>query len=165
MERDTQVTIVPYAVSDKTGEQVFFEDSADFAMGTLSPKWEAQKAKTNIAKRKQTTVATITIDQLIEEYGVPDYVKIDVEGSEWQVIKGLSQPVRLLSFEAILPLFWEETMACLNRLSGLSSTALFNYSVNDVMIFPIFTDRETLLQHLSSEKQTIDIFCQMIDNQ
>jgi FkbM family methyltransferase len=33
-----------------------------------------------------------TLDELIREYGVPDFCKIDVEGYEFGVIQGLSRP-------------------------------------------------------------------------
>jgi FkbM family methyltransferase len=40
-----------------------------------------------------------TLDQLIADHGVPEFVKIDVEGYELQVLQGLSQRVPALSFE------------------------------------------------------------------
>lgn len=44
-------------------------------------------------------VLVITLDSLILDYGLPDFVKIDVEGYEPEVVRGLSQPVRSLCFE------------------------------------------------------------------
>jgi len=40
-------------------------------------------------------------DELIDRYGVPGFCKIDVEGWEAEVLAGLSQPVRGLSFEFV----------------------------------------------------------------
>ena len=45
-------------------------------------------------------VEVVTMDQLIEEYGVPVFAKIDVEGFELEVLNGLSRPLQALSFEA-----------------------------------------------------------------
>ena len=46
-------------------------------------------------------VDVITLDAAIEEYGKPDYVKIDVEGYEYNVIKGLTKCLEhtIFSFE------------------------------------------------------------------
>jgi FkbM family methyltransferase len=40
-----------------------------------------------------------TMDTLISLYGKPDYCKIDVEGFEINVLKGLNIPLNLVSFE------------------------------------------------------------------
>jgi hypothetical protein len=39
------------------------------------------------------------LDELIREYGVPDFCKIDVEGYEFGVIQGLSRPIPALALE------------------------------------------------------------------
>lgn len=44
-------------------------------------------------------VRTVSLDGLIAAYGVPAFVKIDVEGAEADVLAGLSTPVPALSFE------------------------------------------------------------------
>jgi FkbM family methyltransferase len=45
------------------------------------------------------TVPVTTLDMAIARYGKPDYCKIDVEGYELNVLKGLSQAIPLISFE------------------------------------------------------------------
>ncbi|UOM36422.1 FkbM family methyltransferase [Acuticoccus sp. I52.16.1] len=48
---------------------------------------------------ESATVPLTTLDALIARYGVPDTIKIDVEGLEDQVLAGLSHRVATLSFE------------------------------------------------------------------
>ena len=45
------------------------------------------------------SATTITLDTLALKYGVPDLIKIDVEGAEWQVFKGLSSKMGTIAFE------------------------------------------------------------------
>ncbi len=69
---------------------------------------------------KTQTVRVVTLDSLIAQYGVPAYIKIDVEGFELEVLSGLSQPVALLSVE-YLPGFRELTLGVLERLEQLGT--------------------------------------------
>lgn len=48
---------------------------------------------------KKIVVTSTNLDNLIEVYGVPDIIKIDVEGYELEVIKGLSKKVNKICFE------------------------------------------------------------------
>ena len=43
--------------------------------------------------------ACITMDEMIHSFGMPDFVKIDVEGGELQVLQGLSQKIPHICFE------------------------------------------------------------------
>ena len=44
-------------------------------------------------------VPATTLDALIARHGLPRFCKIDVEGYEAEVLRGLSQPISALSFE------------------------------------------------------------------
>lgn len=50
-------------------------------------------------KGKAESVPITTLDQAIYQYGVPQYVKIDAEGSDLDILEGLTVPVGALSFE------------------------------------------------------------------
>lgn len=63
-------------------------------------------------------VRMVTLDGLIDRFGRPDYIKIDVEGFEIDVLAGLSQPVTMLSVE-YLPGFAHLTHAVIDRLAEL----------------------------------------------
>jgi FkbM family methyltransferase len=72
-------------------------------LSSLSPEWvEAVQASGRFAEftwDEQLTVPMLTLDELISRYRVPDFCKIDVEGYELEVLRGLGQPVPALSFE------------------------------------------------------------------
>lgn len=68
--------------------------------------------------RETVTVRVLTIDYLIDRYGEPAFVKIDVEGYEPQVLRGLSRPLPALSFEFLRDVL-DQTADALLTLEGL----------------------------------------------
>ena len=76
-------------------------------------------------------VPVSTCDKLIEKYGTPDFCKIDVEGFELEVLKGLNRKVPALSFEYCVPEMADNLYACLERIHVIDAAASFNYSVGE----------------------------------
>ena len=69
---------------------------------------------------REVVVPMTTLDRLIDKYGVPAFCKIDVEGAEAEILRGLSRPVRLVAFEYIpaLPEIAHEAIGLLGRLGS-----------------------------------------------
>ena len=84
-----------------------FVEGARDAPGFGHVKWD-----------RRQRVRMVTLDGLIARYGVPRYIKIDVEGFEIEVLAGLSQAVPLISVE-FLPGFPHLTHAVIDRLGEL----------------------------------------------
>lgn len=109
-------------VSDKPGEVVFYrctspnKSSCNFDWRKLSP----------LVKWKEELVQTTTLDNLIEKYGVPIYIKIDVEGFEDNVLGGLSYKIKFISFE-YTPGFRKEFMKCIDHIKRLGFSELVAY--------------------------------------
>jgi FkbM family methyltransferase len=80
---------------------------------------------------RKESVPLTTLDQLIEKFGKPRFIKIDVEGFEFEVISGLSQPIEYISLE-FTPENLENTWTCLAHLERMSAVKV-NYSFNEDM--------------------------------
>ncbi len=165
--RNKHFFLVPKAVSDSIGEKEFLIQEEGSALNTFSDKWRKELEANFFAQpwlftEKRQTVVTTTLDRLIAEHGLPSLAKIDVEGHELEVFKGLSQPIPLVVFEANLPVFWEETKQVVEKLVLLDKAVVFNYSLNFDLILPQYVGPTELLKILgSADRCSIDIICRM----
>ncbi len=74
---------------DETTECATFSEDFMKAYGTIS----------NLHWRRKEAVQMTTLDALIESYGLPAFIKMDVEGYESKVLDGLHHTVPCISFE------------------------------------------------------------------
>lgn len=99
---DPEVVIVDAAAGAAAGK-ASLRVSPDHVLSSLSEVFISRtKASGRFAASEWTAteeVAVTTLDALVEEYGLPGFLKIDVEGYEAEVVAGLSQAVPVVSFE------------------------------------------------------------------
>jgi FkbM family methyltransferase len=95
------VVVDERGVSNKKGKQIFNIANAN-TISTFSDDWIHNSRFTYSYNWDRTVeVETITLDEIIDEYGVPDYVKIDIEGYEYEVLTSFSKllPETVFAFE------------------------------------------------------------------
>lgn len=128
-----RVTLIEQAVGAAPGMAELLVSSRTPTVTTLSPAWIAavQRQRGFIAVRwnERVPVTVTTLDELIARYGLPAFCKIDVEGYELEVLKGLSQPIPALSFE-YLPVCLDTARGCIAHLAKLGPYQ-FNWSVGE----------------------------------
>lgn len=89
-----------FAVAEKDFQTVKFYECIEDGLSTLNIDWLTADTMPYNGKQFTTVEATtITVDTLVKLYGVPDLMKIDVEGAEWSVFYGMTQKYGTLTFE------------------------------------------------------------------
>jgi FkbM family methyltransferase len=78
-EKLSNVTIVPKALDGKTGTSYFNQD------GTMSAGLVDYSVYGNTGQR--ISVETLTLEDACREFGVPKFIKMDIEGAEVDVIR------------------------------------------------------------------------------
>lgn len=86
---------------------------------------------------KTIQVEMTTLDALVEKYGVPTFIKIDVEGYELEVLKGLSSPIDMVSFEYMVPEQATKVVECIAQIEKNNPAVECNFSVGESMEFAL----------------------------
>ena len=84
--------LIEKAIAERTGEVTFFTNMDATIWGTIREDWARRNARRG-ARSEKITVPSIRFSSLIEEFGVPYYLKIDIEGADSLCLD------RLLHFE------------------------------------------------------------------
>lgn len=129
-----RVKIVQTALGASPGEATMLVSNA-LTVSSLSPQW-VDKVKASgrfegCRWDKQVTVPVTRMDDLIAAHGLPAFVKIDVEGFELEVLRGLSQPVPAVSYEFVGEAI-ETAIQCARHVRSLGLIE-FNFSFRESM--------------------------------
>ena len=89
------------AISNKKGTINFFICAQD-QMSSCNRDWLETLRYKKHGIQKTIEVPAITLDDLIEKYGSPHHIKIDVEGHELEVLKGLGKYLSSSNLRAIV---------------------------------------------------------------
>jgi len=107
----------------------------------------------NINFDQELEVPTNSLDAMMLKHGVPNFIKIDVEGYEINVLMGLSQKVDFISFE-FLSFNKDELIACLDRLKELGYQE-FNWSYAETfrLVFENWKSSDEIIRSIENFKQ------------
>ncbi len=135
---NNRITIEQVGISNAEGELEMYI-ATDTTASTFDSKFITDtKEKFKYTEWKDTIkVPVTTLENLIIKYGFPQFCKIDVEGFEPQVLKGLKSIIPYISFEYAVPERKQAALDCIQLLHNLSENGMFNYSVRESMTWAL----------------------------
>ena len=120
--RDPGVTIEQCGVASVARRGSLYVSTRTPTLSTSAAAWmqdvQADERFGEIQWDQEISVSLVTLEDLIARHGEPRFCKIDVEGSESDVLRGLARPLAALSFEYI-PVAVDGAAACVERLGQL----------------------------------------------
>lgn len=110
--------------------------SSHHTLSSMSEEFMVETSKerfVGVKWEKEEIIEILTLDNLIDLHGVPRFCKIDVEGYESEVLKGLSKQIDYLSLEFV-PELKHKCFHAMEILLNLGKYS-FNYSEGESGIF------------------------------
>lgn len=83
-----QLTILNLAIAEKSGPIKFFVNESISVWGTISAEWAKRNERLG-AKSFEITVEGIPFHHILKRFGVPYYLKIDIEGADLLCLQAL----------------------------------------------------------------------------
>ena len=136
---DPRVTVREEAIAARPGSVTLLVSPRTPTVTTGSPEFIAATTQVPsfawVRWDDRVEVPATTLDRLVDEYGVPDFVKIDVEGMEHEVLAGLSHAVPAVSFEFV-PSALASALMSVERLEQLGAYR-FNLSLGESLLLAL----------------------------
>lgn len=156
-----------HAVGAQKGEAKLAISHLFPTLSTLAgAEWEDelnQASSLPIQFDEHIEVEVSTLDAMIEKHGVPQFCKIDVEGYEYEVLKGLNTPIKYISFE-FLSCSLNRAEECLTRLQELGYTQFkWSYKEDFKFAHSRWISADEVIERIKQHPQTLfsgDIYCQ-----
>lgn len=148
--------IVASAVAGKNGQITLTIFDAQSAITSGSSEFVDYARSGGFERSTTMTASAVTLDELITQFGLPTFLKLDLEGMDADVLHALSQRPPYLSFEYHgNPLLWETTRECFAQVTrlGFTQANLTGYA-NPEFILASWVSLEEAIAHLTKLRES-----------
>jgi FkbM family methyltransferase len=133
------IQIAEVGLGESESEKTMYISNAN-TISSLSEEWIKSVKESRFSQyewNKKVQIKLTTLDLLIKKYGSPKFCKIDVEGYELEVLKGLTSPIPFISLEYTVPEQLSNLLNCISYCNSLNSHYKYNYSKGENMKFEL----------------------------
>ena len=123
-------------------------------IATFSDDFKNIYKNKNVIWLDQKMVPTVSLNRIIELYGLPYFCKIDVEGYEFEILSSLNFNIPLIEFEVVAG-FKKKAIDTINFLDNKNTS--YNYTLNEQPYFQF--------KNWTNLKDIINVIKQLPDNQ
>ncbi len=153
-----RIKLLQQALGERAEDGVIFISETS-EISSLSKDWIESVSKARfkgIQWNRKEEIKISTLDEVIKQNGLPKFCKIDVEGFEEEVLKGLSSPIPMISFEYTIPERLKSVANCLDLLSKLGRFEC-NYTIGEQMNLESsdWLSREELMSRINALSKEI----------
>ncbi|MEM6343684.1 MAG: FkbM family methyltransferase [Bacteroidota bacterium] len=136
-EDNPDFTLLEAALGERSGRLPLYVSELTPTISTLADEsWRqamADKTSFHVQWDQTIEVPVYSLEQLIEQYGIPDFCKLDVEDFELPILKGLQTAIPSLSFEYFIPSI-QSALACIEELERIGAYE-YNWSFGESQRF------------------------------
>lgn len=159
----SQVTLEEKAIGDVPGRANMYISNEN-TLSSLSDAWinsvkSSKRFGDDTRWDRTIDVQVITLDSLIEKYGVPAFIKVDVEGFEREVVAGLTRQISTCISLEFTPEYMDSTFFCLDHLASIGEIVC-NYSLGESMelLLPKWVKKDQIIKELHQYSNNFKVF-------
>lgn len=162
-DADPRFELCPVGLDSETRRAEMWINESN-TISSFSREWIASVKRSGrfagLEWNQRESFQMTTLDALIARYGRPRFIKLDIEGFEYEALCGLTSPIEYLSLE-FTPEYIENTFKCIEYIQSLTGNECrYQLSLGESMQFEFneWVGKKKIVQELNALQHSKKIF-------